>query len=444
MDKKHFTGSELQELLATTSRHPEQLRRLSAHLFAGCEECRIALSRLQEASIPQVKLGAEDYTSSLQNALGRALQRKEVSDSEAVESRQRRAAELLELSVAQVRERIRREPRAFRDPRLVQELLEQVQSMSLMDPPEIHQACLIVRSVIDEISETANLASSIKSDLEARAEAHLGNASRLKGHYREAQAHFQQAYQKLESGTGDPLCMAEILHLEGSLLRDQRHFDDGIASVREAFNIYRRLGDRHRSGRCLVSLALIHRDQGNAREAAQILRSSLDLLDFDSEPVLEPMVQTSLALYTAEAGEPEAALEILRHYPVEEFPTQRLRLFGYWRYGLVLSELKRYPEAAETLSVVYSGFAELGEAHNTALAALDLALAFAHQGDAVPVQHLAHDALRLLEPLNVPRDTYASLLLFQRAAHTQRATVRWIQELKSNLADPRRWRLAGG
>ncbi|MDY7093104.1 MAG: tetratricopeptide repeat protein [Acidobacteriota bacterium] len=443
MNNNHFTDSELQGLLTDKSNRPETLRRLSAHLLTGCEECREALARFQEANAPK-RQASVDYSASMRIALERALEHKTAANVEDAVTNQRLATELLELTVDEARERIRREPQTFRDPRLLQELLEQVQSMSLMDPPEVHQAGLIVRSVIDEIGTVSSLAPSIRSDLEARTEAHLANANRLKGQYGEARTHFQQAYAKLETGTGDPLSLAEILHLEGSLLRDQRHFDEAIDSVREAFRIYRRLGDHHRSGRCLVSLALIYRDQGDAVEAAKVLRSSLELLDFNGEPMLEPMVQTTLALYTAEAGKPEAALEILRAFPVEEFPTRRLRLFGYWRLGLVLSELKRYQEAAETLGVVYTGFAELGEAHNTALAALDLALAFAHQGDAVPVQHLAHDALRLLEPLNVPRDTYASLLLFQRAAHTQRATVRWIQELKSNLSDPRRWRIAGG
>lgn len=439
MKKAHFNDAELRSMLLGAEDRAEDLRTLAAHLLHGCKECRQTLTRSEAWTGPDAKETPAAYGDGLQRALAR-VSSKDLRRVTSAETAREHLTELLDLPVEEAQRRIRSRPESYRDPRLAHLLLERAQQVSLMAPPEAREVALIAQSVITEIASDRSLSKRVLADLEARSEAHMGNACRLLGHYEQARRHFERAYGKMEQGTGDPLCQAELLHLESSLLRDQRHFEDAISSVRQAISSYRYLGDDHQVGRCQVSLALVYREAGDCSEAARLLTASLDKLDFEIEPNLEAVVQTTRALCTAEAGNPEQGLEILKAYPVEEFPTRRLRLHGLWTQGLILSEQERYAEAAETLGVVYTGFAELGEAHNTALAALDLALAFAHQGDAVPVQHLAHDALRLLEPLNVPRDTYASLLLFQRAAHTQRATVRWIQELKNNLSDPRRWR----
>lgn len=441
MKTEHLDADQLRAILRGELDDPGALRTMALHLLDGCEECREAWTRW-EATGGSSATGGGDYEQPLESVLGGVCGRVKKRVIGAAEA-EARARELLALPVAERAERLEADPERYLDPGVAHLLLDLGRRGGSMTSERAESLATLARSIVDRLAAEGRLSARMHSDFKARIEAHLANAERLRGDYRTADLHFDRVYRRLDEGTGDPLTMAEVLVLEGSLLRDQRHFADAAGTLRRAASLYQNLGDEHRAGRCRIVLAAVERDAGHPSRAVEILRSSLELLDFALEPQLELAVHTNLALYTAEAGDPEAALELLARYPIDSLPTERLRLHGLWTHGLILGELGRYAEQSEVLSTVYARFAELGEAHNTALAALDLALAFAHQGETAAVQRLAHDALRLLEPLNVPRDTFASLLLFQRAAHTQRATVKWIEELKTNLADPRRWRTAG-
>lgn len=282
--------------------------------------------------------------------------------------------------------------------------------------------------------------SSLLQDLRARAASYNGNALRLLSRYPEAEEQFQRALKTVAQGSGDPLAEAEIRHLHGSLLRDRRHFPEARRALRRAAHLYVQAGQEHEVGKVLFNQALNEREAGDPSKASRLQRKALGYLDASFEPHLVAAGYTNLALFMAEAGQAEAARELLEEHPLSPGALHTHGEHRTWIEGLVATHLGERERAAELIDRARRAFAELGDGHRFATCTVDLAAVYAEQGDLAAVRHLVAQSLRILQTLDVPRDAMAAFLLFQQAAATEVLSVATLRRIRPGLEDRRLWR----
>jgi len=190
-------------------------------------------------------------------------------------------------------------------------LIERSWETTARDPAHAEELGLLALCLGERL-EPARYGAELIEDLRARAWAHIGNACRTRSDLRGAEEAFGKAFDHLEKGTGDVLERAILLDLLGSLRRDQRRFEEAVDLLQEAVATFLRIGDRHRAGRALVNLSIVHNHSGRPEASIPVLYQSVDLIDAEQEPRLLICARHNLATYLADAGRAVEARDLYR------------------------------------------------------------------------------------------------------------------------------------
>ncbi len=425
------------------------LLELIAHLAWCCEDCRRAWREAARSRVPGRGLLAEWHhsatiegvcgTDAVDQARERVLKvREEVFSVEAA-----RAPKLLQSLLAfPVQEQVgvvQRTRTKYVSLALAQLLLESAHKVRVCDPRESKRLAALAREVVKK-GQSDRVARAFGKDLLGTAKALEGNASRLFGEYREAEACFDSAHRILETGSGDPIVFAELLSYRVSLLLDQVQLDQAKVVAGQAISIFQKAGEDHQAGTVLIKKGLIEAGLGVPAQAVKSLGKALELLDAERDPQMVLITHKNLALYIGEAGDPARGLEVLEKYRSEEHTPERIQIFHTWIEGKMRAKLGEYEVATAALESVRNLFAEQGDAPNAAAATLDLALIHAKAGQLEAVQRVALEALPLLLPLDIPDAALAPLILLEETARAQAVTVTLLQRLQRKLAEPLIWR----
>lgn len=273
-------------------------------------------------------------------------------------------------------------------------------------------------------------------DLRAKACAYLGNARRVLGELRSAETAFRDAHDYLgRSMTGNERARAEILDLESSLRRDQRHFDEALKLLDRAAESYQELEDSHREGRCLISKAKVLEEMGDFEAAIDLLPCALESIDAEQDPALEIYGRFNLIcclIGAARFQEAERMLPKIRDlFEKSTKALHRLRL--RWAEGAIAAGLGDEAAAEQVYRDVQQEFLRLGLAYDAALVSLDLALLYSRQGRNEDLRQLSAEILPVFEARDVHREALATLLLFRRAVEEERLTAEVAQQLITAL-----------
>jgi tetratricopeptide (TPR) repeat protein len=275
-------------------------------------------------------------------------------------------------------------------------------------------------------------------DLRARAWAELGNACRITEEFAEAEEAFENAMLYLWGGSGQNEALrAQLLDLYASLDRAQRRFEQAFSRLDEVYEIYVKLGDFHMAGRALVNKGLATMYANEPEAAIPLIRSGLNWLEPGRDPGLYLIAVHNLAdaYVRVDQFEPGRAL-IAEHqalYIQHAGPLFLLRL--RWNEGKIAAGLEE-PAIAETIfEQVRQAFADRELAFDSALVSLDLAALLLEQGRTHEVAVLATEMVATFRRLGIRREAIAALLLFERAATQERATLALLRHVAARLRD---------
>ena len=406
------------------------------HLESLCPICRREIQAWREEGTAEV--GYEYALQALPAVLGR-----HASDlMKQMRQAERDLEELLATPPAERLIRIDRSRSRFRGSVLAERLIQESRRRTPASPREGLDLAELARAVVHRSPDHPDTFS-----LLALASALMANACRAGGDLRQAEEHFRHVrYLVRNQGVTDPLALAQIDHLEGSLRKDQRRFQEAEELLTRAAMLFRISGDAAETARVLLILGELSFHQGLLDRAIEIVQAALERLPPEEEPRLYLNGRHNLALYLAEAGRfaqaaglVAADADLYRRHP-DSWTQLRLS----WLRGKIAAGLGDTAEAERLFRETRDGFARQGNGYDAAMASLDLALLYLKEGRTADVLPLAEEMAALFEARDVHREALAAVLLFQEAAERDEVTAGMVRELAARLETARRGARAEG
>ncbi|HTG37154.1 MAG TPA: tetratricopeptide repeat protein [Thermoanaerobaculia bacterium] len=146
--------------------------------------------------------------------------------------------------------RVDRSRSRFRGPVLAERLIQESRRRTPASPSEGLDLAELARAVVHRSPDHPDAFS-----LLALASAQMANACRAGGDLRQAEEHFRHVrYLVRNQGVTDPLALAQIDHLEGSLRKDQRRFQEAEELLTRSAMLFRISGDDAETARVLLKL----------------------------------------------------------------------------------------------------------------------------------------------------------------------------------------------
>ena len=433
--KPHPHDLLLEEFASTFTSEPDEVL---DHLIS-CEKCQHRLKSLlrPQPSLVAGKIGAGvrspeetyDYDSIL-DRLARSMPGLQKS----YEMERDQALALLPELFAQPFDRrllmLRNSPR-FQTWSLTQLLLRRSREQNFHDASSGESLALLALEVLEYL-DASYYGSEPIEDLRARAWAYVANSRRIKADLRGAEQAFALSFAALARGTRQPMERAILLDLRASLLRAQRHFGEALRLLRRAIVVFRQLGEQHRAGRSLLSMATVHQVAGEPEMAIPILYQALDLIDPGREPRLLLVAWHNLIESLAETSRfMEAQKLLVRARPLyRQFPQPWSRNPRIWVEGKIALGLGQEEDAEALFVRARDGFLAEDAAYDTALVSLDLAALFAKQGRVNEVKRTAEEMMPIFSSRQIHRETLAALSFWKQAVDAERAGA----ELVSGVA----------
>ena len=272
-------------------------------------------------------------------------------------------------------------------------------------------------------------------DLRARAWGHIANARRVRCDLDGAEQGFASAKEHLQRGTQDPIGIALLLDLEGSLRRDQRQLGEAARLFNKAASIFRGHGDPHRCGRSLLKLSTVQYVSNDLDEALATLRRSLEHLDLEREPRLRLLAGHNLAFYLTDLGRFEEARAAYRETrPLyREFPEPWVQSRRKLVRGRILRGLGRPRLAEALLLAARDGFLAEDVPFDTALVSLEIAGLYAEQGRPGELKQLALEMIPVFSSLHIQREALAALSFLLQAIQSESASAKLFAAVASYL-----------
>ena len=408
------------------------------HLLRGCEVCRAAAGTLwSPRHSSHSSTSTQAHADSFSRVVANLDSWEEALRKERVEA-PRLLVELLPHPPARQLMMISNS-RRFQTWGFCELLVKESHELRLDDPHRAVQLGELAVAVADAL-EPSHYRATLTADLRARAWAFLADAKRNASDLAGADTAFGHAEALLLQGTGDPLEHAQFLQLKSKLRYFQRRFEEALELLDQALATYRRLGERHLAGQTLILKGSYLGEAQAFEDSISLLQEGLHLIDAERDPRFVLMAKHNLVLYLQASGHLEEALDRLEelrpHYAELGDSTSMLRL--RWLEGKLLAEQNQYEDAQQAFREVRDAFLEQGLTYDVAAVSMDLASAFLNQGRIEEVKVLSSELITLFASLEIPRETYAALLLFSNAARLERVTLKLVQDLSAYLHEARK------
>jgi hypothetical protein len=240
----------------------------------------------------------------------------------------------------------------------------------------------------------------------------------------------------MAQGTGDVLLRARVVDLKASLRNSERRFEESRQCLRTAQTLYRRAGETHLAGRCLIKRGLFSGYDGDPELGLRLLDQGLAQIDREKDPKLVAIALHTRVRLLNECGrfaEARSALGAsdLRHR-LEDDPLNLLKL--RWEEGRIAAGLGELPEAAAAFQEVRCGF-EARELHYKAgLVALELAIVWLRRGKpAGELSPLVHELVATFRACGIDREAVGAVLLLRQACERERVSLELLRSVMTFL-----------
>ncbi len=451
MFEEHPTVEELESFLRDASRpgHAARNARILRHLLAECPACRDQfqamgwparrLERLVYLPGPQSEEAEGEVASGFEYAS--VFARVEQAITTLLDATPQPAilpGQLLEELDRMSRDRqvaaVEMEER-FTSPHLVPWLIERSHGARYSDPDTMLHWANLARSIATRCSPEALGSAAKIADLRARAWGQYGNALRVAGRLREASEAMITAQSYMERGTREPALRAKLAEQLASLHTFQRRFDDAIASLEEAAEVYRQLGESHALARTLVQQAIASLYAGEPESAVQLLNEAIPLTDHEEDPHLLLAACHNLVRCYIDLDRPEQALSIYSEARdlYTEFSDSLIQLRAGWQEGQLLRDLGHLRASETALVRARAGFMERGLMYEVAVVCLDLAALYVKLKSVEDLKQTVVATVPIFHSLGVDREAIASLLQLQQVADQEQQALELIRYLNARI-----------
>jgi len=360
---------------------------------------------------------APDYGGALERSARKLLERQAAVDRERDE-----AEDLVQKLLAHAPERqaarLRAEPR-FHTWGVLEKLLETSRERLLTDSRESERLAGLALAQSEHL-DTAYYGLTRIADMRARAWTAHAEARQMRSDFAGTEEAYAAARRHLLAGTGDSLEWAVLFEGEAGLRRCQRQPGAARELLRKAIEIFVENGEDQRVGSALVSLAAVHRDEGEPLQALPLLNEALHRIDGELEPRLLLLARHTLIDCLIAAGRfMEARGTLIRARPLyRRQPDTWMQSHLRWLRGRIAFGFDQSAEAEAELLGARTGFLALGSRFEAALAGLDLAVLYARQERAADLKSLAAEAAGAFADCGLARETREArvALAFHRQA----------------------------
>ena len=269
----------------------------------------------------------------------------------------------------------------------------------------------------------------------------IANAQRVGGDLTAADASFDAASRQWQAGAdvgedSGALPKWRLLDLEASLRREQRRFQAALELLDEALVA----APTESKGRVLLKRAVTLEQAGRIEDAVATLREAAPLVENGAEPRERWVLRFNLLVNLCHLGshaQAEAELPVLQTL-TRELGNDLDLVRVAWLSGRIAAGRGRKEEARAAFEKVVGDFSRLGNAYDTALVSLDLALLHLEAGRAAEVRELAARMVWIFGAQRVHREALAALALFCKAAESETATVELVRRVLDYLERARR------
>lgn len=251
--------------------------------------------------------------------------------------------------------------------------------------------------------------------LVALAKARRGNALRIAGDLRAAQAAFDSVRPILpEVG---PAVHGEILRLEASLSTDQRDFKAAEDLLECAAKLHRDAEDDRGQARALLNLSYLHQTKGQPARALGFLRQALSRFEPDEEPYLYTCAIHGLVNVLLDLDRYREAAQVLADHEDAYLGRDDPHLEATHRgaRARIALGLGRHAEAEAGFREARRTLLELGRSADAAMASLYLADTLLTAGRMVELRNLAEELVELFRGLGMGREAMGSARLLAEA-----------------------------
>jgi tetratricopeptide (TPR) repeat protein len=300
-------------------------------------------------------------------------------------------------------------------------LVERVCEESVVQASRNVERAASLARLAQEIAERVQGPEGWCKSVQGYAVGHVGNALRVPGELRAADAAFKRALRLWHAGS-DPdavLDPGRLLDLEASLRRDQRRFAEALALLEEALKV----------GRCperyLIKKGFTLEVLGEYERAVEALLEAKPLVERQRDERLYDILHLNLALDLCHLGRYGEAQEIGRGVRTRaaERGDELGVLRGVWLEGRIAAGLGRPEEARRRLAQARREFAARGMGYDAALALLEEAVLLLEEGRMAEVRALTPSLAKVFDSKGVHREALAALRLFQETAEHEEVTA---------------------
>ncbi|MEM7349579.1 MAG: hypothetical protein AAF657_02160 [Acidobacteriota bacterium] len=281
--------------------------------------------------------------------------------------------------------------------------------------------------------------------LQSEAWATLGSAYRATADLRKAESAIAIAWAFLDVGDQgrglDPLFHPRLAQRASYLRCDQGRFEEALDLNREALSIYSDLMELQHLARAWVDRALILGRFGKPRHAIDCLIRAFFLLDPVDSARSFLAATHNMTLYLCESAQTEEenrearrwlALASRQHTRLPE-TVNLLKLCML--EGMMAVRHGSEAEGIRKLWQAHDGFERLESPQNQAVVLLQLASVYLARGATEEVKRLAGRLFPIFRKLEVDHEVGAALMLFYKAAQTQKATQELLEHAMHRVGE---------
>jgi tetratricopeptide (TPR) repeat protein len=318
---------------------------------------------------------------------------------------------------------------------LVEALLAASAAVRYRDPHLMWSLALLAKGAAEAL-DPGRYPAALLADCQARAWAELANAERVADNFDAAETALSEAKRLLLGGSGEPLSVARVVDVEASLRTAQRKLPQAVSLLEGLCRTYREIGERHLTGRALISLGQCIYYGGDAAKAAAYLAEALSLFDQERDAQMAATARKNYLLFLADSGQFLRASELLLRSGLREaFQNEPLTLLRLrWVEGKIFAGLARLDRAVQAFEEVHAGFVERSLHYDAALAGLDLAEALLRQDRTARVRQIATETYETLKSLGIQGEALRALDFLNQAAARDRVTLPKVQSVRRFLA----------
>ena len=412
-----------------------------AHLRQGCPRCASTLRQAARDETPELRrlirqtilTDGEPDRQALSELAGRTVAWATLLDAERAAAVELEQA-LLAMPPGERAEAVRTGAR-YRTLGLIHHLMDHARNEGFSDPARARSLAELAVEAAESLDDRS-YPSPMVAEARALAWAVLGNALRLISDLFGAERAFHSARSHLESESIHPVIRADVLTLLASLRIDQTRYTDAIEILDQTASVYRLFAEPQSEGRALIKMSLAVGENGDPERSVELLEIAESLLDPVVDLELLLIAQQGRVIRLNEAGRSDEAADLFEElaprYEAEICNFSRLQKL-YWVGARVAHSLGDVRRAERELLEVRRRYQEHEEPYNFAQVSLDLAILYMEQGRTSEVRTIAQEMLPIFTSRRIHQHALAALVLFQRAAEAETASVTYVRKLATFL-----------